>query len=46
MSPVDHRWNFAYTGVVKNQHLMLYWNLNHTPLKRVISLIVAVLFAM
>ena len=37
--------NFLYTGVMKNQHLILYWNLHQAPLKRVIILIVAILLA-
>ena len=46
LPPVCHLWDFAYTGIIKNQHVMIYWNLYHAPLKRVVFVIVAVLFAM
>ena len=36
--------NFVYTGVMKNQHLILYSNLYWAPSKWVVFLIVAVLF--
>lgn len=32
-------------SLMKNQHLILYWNLYHAPLKRVFFFIVAVIFA-
>ena len=38
--------NLSYSGVIKSQHLMLYWNLHHTPWRKVVFLIVAVLFVM
>ena len=37
--------NFACTEIRKNQHIMLYWNVYHAPLKMVVFLIVTVLFA-
>ena len=37
--------NFTYTEIRKNQHIMLYWNVYHAPLKMVVFLIVTVLFA-
>ena len=36
--------NFVYTGVMKSHHLILYWNLYHSPVKRISFLKAAIKF--